>query len=98
NFNAAFGTLMWRGGILPLRASFSDPAQQREKLPRHRLSLRNGRHSGKRRLVAVAFYAVTEGIDDRGPPRLIGAVLKAAVNHERMMERAFAGLQFDGDG
>src|SRR5262245_51940614 len=71
--------------------------QQRKELARHGLAGWDGRYTGKRPVVAVAGDAVAEGADDGGPAGAVGAGLEAAVEHQRMVERALAGLQLDGD-
>src|SRR5438067_13824820 len=72
--------------------------EQRKELSAHGLAGGNWRHSGQRRLIAVTFHVVAKGIDHCRPARAVGAVLEAAVNHQRMMERAFSGLEIDRRG
>src|SRR4029453_12895052 len=70
--------------------------KQWKELPVHRLALGHWGHASEGRLVAVVLGAGAEDVDHCGPPRPIDAVLEAAVNHQRMMERAFPSPEFDG--
>ena len=71
---------------LPAQRSVQAAVQKREKLPDHRLPGRNRRYARQQRLIAVAPDAIAKYVDDGRPPRPVGSVLKAAVDHQRMME------------
>src|SRR5579885_640745 len=83
---------------LSLFTRLAGVAEDGEELAAHRLALRDGGHAFERRRVGVRPNAVAEDVDDGRAARAVSVVGVRAVNHARVMERALARLEFDGDG